>query len=74
VKVLLHVQHRSIQQLTENGNIAWSTLYNQYLDTINNNPPDLLEQSIDYENEVNDNESQDEQIEEDEGQDEYRYD
>jgi hypothetical protein len=34
----------------------------------------LLGQSIDYENEVNDDESQDEQIEEDEGQDEYRYD
>ena len=34
---------------------------------INNDPSDLLEQPVDHENEINDNKSQDEQIEEDEG-------
>ena len=26
-KVLLHVRHRDLQQLTENGTITWSALY-----------------------------------------------
>ncbi|PKY26271.1 hypothetical protein RhiirB3_414975 [Rhizophagus irregularis] len=34
VKVLLHVLHRD-QDLTEDGTIAWSTLYNNYIEEIN---------------------------------------
>ena len=73
VKVLLHVQHRSIQQLIENSNIPWSSIYNQHLDTINADPNDLLGQPIDNEIEISDDESLDE-ITGEEDQEEFRFD
>ncbi|PKK50046.1 hypothetical protein RhiirC2_803410, partial [Rhizophagus irregularis] len=56
VKVLLHVRHRD-QDLTEDGIIAWSSLYNDYIEEINADPIDLLESPIDdEESEINDEE------------------
>ena len=34
IKVILHVPHRSIEQLRENSD-TWSTIYNQHIDIIN---------------------------------------
>ncbi|CAB4412397.1 unnamed protein product [Rhizophagus irregularis] len=65
-----------MQVLTENGNINWSTLYDQYIDTINDVPQDLLRQPVDEE-EVYDEESEDElpfEEDEDEDEEQYRYD
>ncbi|EXX57988.1 hypothetical protein RirG_202010 [Rhizophagus irregularis DAOM 197198w] len=76
VKVLLHVRHRKTQVLTENGNINWSTLYDQHIDTINDAPQDLLGQPVDEE-EVYDEDSEDElpfEEDEDEDEEQYRYD
>jgi len=73
VKVILHVQHRSLEELTESGNIPWSALYNQHIDAINADPDDILGQPIDNEDEPEDDESQDEQLEEEE-REIYRYD
>jgi hypothetical protein len=42
VKVLLHVRHQDLQQLTENNTMAWSTLYNRHLEEINADPIDIL--------------------------------
>ena len=72
LKVLLHIPHRSISQLNEN-NLPWSTIYNQLIDTINNDPLDTLGEPIDNEEEICDDESQDEYVEEDE-QEEHRHD
>ena len=63
-----------MQQLTENGNITWSTLYNQHLDMINEVLLDLLGQSLDNKEEFNDEESKDKQLLKDEKEEEYRYD
>ncbi|PKK57482.1 hypothetical protein RhiirC2_797948 [Rhizophagus irregularis] len=65
-----------MQVLTENGNINWSTLYDQHIDMINDAPQDLLGQPVNDE-EVYDEESEDElPFEKDEYEDEeqYRYD
>ncbi|GBB88229.1 hypothetical protein RclHR1_14780006 [Rhizophagus clarus] len=64
-----------MQELTENGNINWSTLYNQHIETINDAPQDLLRQPVD-DKEVYDEESKDKLPFEDENEDEeqYRYD
>ncbi|CAB4427786.1 unnamed protein product [Rhizophagus irregularis] len=65
-----------MQVLTENGNINWSTLYDQHIDTINDAPQDLLGQPVDEE-EVYDEESEDElpfEKDEDEDEEQYRYD
>ncbi|PKY35605.1 hypothetical protein RhiirB3_533249 [Rhizophagus irregularis] len=48
-----------MQVLTENGNINWSTLYDQHIDMINDAPQDLLGQPVDEE-EVYDEDSEDE--------------
>jgi ATP-dependent DNA helicase PIF1 len=71
VKVLLHVPHRSLEELNED-NIPWSTIYSQHLDTINSDPNDLLGQEVDEESEISEEESLDE-IEEEE-EEEFRYD
>ena len=65
VKVLLHVPHRSIQQLT-GDNSPWSSVYNQHLNTINADSNDLLGQAVDNEIELNDEESLDEMSDEEE--------
>ncbi len=72
LKVLLHVQHRSIQQLNENDNIPWSIVFSQHIDTINQDPLDLLGNPVDHEEEFSDDDSQGEMEEED--YEEYRYD
>src|ERR1043166_2294236 len=71
VKVLLHVPHQSIEQLT-GDNIPWSLVYSQNLNTINSNPNDILEQEVDNEEVLNDEESLDKISEEEEQ--EFRYD
>ena len=58
VKVLLHVCHRDLQQLTENETIAWSTLYDYYLEEINADPIDLLGPPTYEENEIIDEEDE----------------
>ncbi|CAG8734056.1 10884_t:CDS:2 [Rhizophagus irregularis] len=73
VKVLLHVRHCNMQVLTKNGNINWSTLYDQHIDMINNASQNLLKQPVDDE-EVYNEESEDElPFEEDEDEDEEQY-
>ena len=72
MKILLHVRHRSLQELNEN-NVPWSTLYRYHLGTINADPNDMLGHPIDNEEEFSDEESQDEHIEDDE-EEEFRYD
>jgi ATP-dependent DNA helicase PIF1 len=72
IKVLLHVPHRNIEQLTGNGDTSWSTVYSQHLDTINSDPIDLLGQEIDEEVEISDDESLAELTDEEEQ--EFRYD
>ena len=59
----LHVQYRYLQQLTENGTITWSTLYDRHIEEINANPIDILEQSLDKEADEVDNEEEDEPLE-----------
>ena len=50
VKVILHVPHRSIQQIKETDDIAWSTVYDQHIEMINRaDTIDLLGQAIDRE-------------------------
>ena len=41
-KVLLHVRHRDLQQLTENGTITWSALYDRHIEEIDFDPIDQL--------------------------------
>ncbi|CAG8782024.1 19215_t:CDS:1, partial [Rhizophagus irregularis] len=72
VKVILHVPHRSIEQLNGNSDIPWSTIYERHIDIINSDPIDLLGQAFDEEAEISEEESYDE-IEEEEHE-EYRYD
>jgi len=47
VKVLLHVCHCDLNQLTENNTILWSDLFNQYCERIKNNHLDLLGPLVD---------------------------
>ena len=57
VKVLLHVCHWDLQQLTENRTVEWSALYDHYIEEINTDPIDLLGLAIDNEeNEIIDEE------------------
>lgn len=72
MKVILHIPHRSILQLNQN-NLPWSAIYSQHIDTIRNDPIDLLGEPLENEVLMNDDESQDEPIEDDE-QEEFRYD
>ena len=61
VKVLLHICHRDLSQLTENNTITWSELFNQHHENIDNDPVDLLGLSVDnLENEFVDDESEQE--------------
>ncbi|PKK68522.1 hypothetical protein RhiirC2_782186 [Rhizophagus irregularis] len=76
VKVLLHIRHCNMQVLMENGNINWSTLYDQHIDTINDASQDLLRQPVN-DKEVYDEESEDElpfKEDEDEDEEQYTYD
>jgi len=73
VKVLLHVKHRSINELKDNDNVTWSSVYIYHLDMINNDPTDLLGQPIDNEDDIVDEDSFDE-FTEDEELEEFRYD
>ncbi|PKK63115.1 hypothetical protein RhiirC2_789368 [Rhizophagus irregularis] len=71
---VLHVHHRDLQQLTENGTIAWSTLYSHHLEEINADPIDILGSPIDdAESEIID-EKEDDLITEGDDQEEYRFD
>ena len=69
VKVLLHVCHRDLNQLTKNDMISWSDLFNQHCEKIENEP-DLLGPPVDVENESSDDETDytDYEYEEDEEQ------
>ncbi|EXX58457.1 Pif1p [Rhizophagus irregularis DAOM 197198w] len=74
IKVVLHVRHQDLQQLTENGTIAWSTLYSHHLEEINADPIDILGSPIDdAESEIID-EEEDDLITEGDDQEEYRFD
>ncbi|GBC15565.1 ATP-dependent DNA helicase PIF1 [Rhizophagus irregularis DAOM 181602=DAOM 197198] len=58
VKVLLHVCHRDLSQLTENNTISWSELYYRHREIIENDPVDILGPPVDnLENESNDEDS-----------------
>jgi hypothetical protein len=70
VKVLLHVRHRDLQELTENGTIEWSTLYDHFLEEINADPIDLLGSPT--ESEIIEEEEEEDELIEDEEQDEFR--
>ena len=63
VKVLLHVRHRDLQQLTGNGTIAWSDLYDHHIEEINADPIDILGLPVDNEpDEMNDEEDEEKMI------------
>src|SRR5688572_13541819 len=47
IKVLLHVCHRNLDQLTEENSKSWSELFNQHLNEIENDPIDLLGSPVD---------------------------
>jgi len=47
VKILLHVCHHDLNQLTENNTISWSDLFNQHCERIKNNHLDLLSSLVD---------------------------
>ncbi|CAG8734130.1 634_t:CDS:1, partial [Racocetra persica] len=38
-----------LQQLTENKTISWTSLYKHYLEKINSDLPDLIDQTVDNE-------------------------
>ena len=71
-KVLLHVRHRDIQQLTKNSSIAWSFLYEYYIEEINSGPTDLL--GLPTDNEENGINEDDGELLEDDEKDEYQLD
>ena len=71
-KVLLHVRHQDIQQLTENGSIAWSFLYEHYIEEINSGLTDLL--GLPTDNEENGIDEDDGELLEDDEEDEYQLD
>ena len=57
VKILFHVRYQDFLELTEDGTIVWSILYNNYNEEINANLIDLLRSSKDNkENKTNDEE------------------
>ncbi|PKY33732.1 hypothetical protein RhiirB3_452884, partial [Rhizophagus irregularis] len=69
----LHLTHKLVkdQDLTEDRTIAWSSLYNDYIEEINADPIDLVGSPIDdEESEINDEEELFE--EDDDEQDEHR--
>src|SRR6266496_121279 len=72
IKVLLHILHRSIIQLNE-SNLPWSTIYYQHIDTINKDPIDLLGKPVDNKEQLSDDESEGELLE-DEEQEEFWFD
>ena len=73
IKILLHVCHRGLQQLTENGSIAWSILYVRHLDEINADPIDLLGlPTDDEESEISDDDGEPIEDDEDDEQHEFR--
>ena len=47
MKVLFHVCHCDLNQLTENNTISWSDLFNQHCERIKNNHLDLLSSLVD---------------------------
>ena len=47
MKILLHVCHHDLNQLTENNTISWSDLFNQHCERIKNNHLDLLSSLVD---------------------------
>src|SRR3989440_1844252 len=74
VKVILHVPHRSIEQLKENSEVSWATIYNQQIDVINNDPDDVLGSPVDNEKEDLSEDESGEELEEDDEHDEARLD
>ncbi|CAG8720815.1 17502_t:CDS:1 [Cetraspora pellucida] len=71
LKVLLHVCHRSLEQLIINNTTAWSDLFEHYISEINNDPVNLLGPLIyNIEDEFSDEE--DEQQEDSEYENEIR--
>lgn len=77
IKVLLHVPHRSLQQLTENDTMSWANLYMIHLTEIEADPDDLLGPAIDNlpNNEVNmtENDEQNDLLDEDEVRPDWMY-
>jgi hypothetical protein len=70
IKVILHVLHRSFQQLTENNSLSWTELFNRNIAEKEEEFKDLLSTSIDsLEDEFDDD---DEQQEADECKDDIR--
>jgi hypothetical protein len=65
VKVLLHVRHQDLQQLTGNGTIAWSDLYDHHIEEINADPIDILGLPVDNEPDEMDDEEDEEPLQED---------
>jgi len=53
-----------LQELTENGTIAWSTLYDHFLEEINADPIDLLRSPTESEI-IEEEEEEDEIVEDD---------
>ena len=76
VKVILHVPHRSIQQIKETDDIAWSMVYDQHIETINRaDTIDLLGQAIDREEPTIEDEDSGYEVDKDSDQEEaFRYD
>ncbi|CAG8641197.1 7999_t:CDS:2 [Cetraspora pellucida] len=71
IKVLLHVHHRSLEQLTENNSVSWSEFFNRNLAEIENELNDLLGPFIDNLEEIA-YEEENKQLETDEDKDETR--
>ena len=63
-KVILHVQHRSFEQLINDGNISWSTLYSQH----------ILGEAVENEDDFNSDESLDEIESSENEEEEFRFD
>ena len=47
IKIILHISHRSLQQLTKNDSLSWSDLFNRNLAESENEFKDMLGLSVD---------------------------
>jgi len=74
VKVILHVRHRNIQELNEDGTVTWTTLYERYKVEINNDPNDALGEPVDKEEDEITDEEDDLEVPEDDYEEEFRAD
>ncbi|CAG8802972.1 2782_t:CDS:2, partial [Cetraspora pellucida] len=72
IKVILHVRHHNLDQLTENNTVSWTVLYERYLEEIHADPVDLLGPPVDNEEVDNVEEVDEEEQLEDDEQEELR--